>query len=58
MDRASGGVGRLTYPLVADFSKTISRDYQVLVEDPTDDLDGAPLRGLYIIDGTGKIRLA
>ena len=28
-----GGLGGLKYPLLADFNKTISRDYGVLVED-------------------------
>jgi len=28
----------------------------VLVEDPSDGLNGATLRGLFIIDGNGKVR--
>lgn len=55
-ERTSGGVGKLNYPLLADFSKDISRSYGVLVEDPEDDLYGASLRGLFIIDGNGIIR--
>lgn len=43
--------------MVSDFSKEISRAYQVLVEDPEDELYGASLRGLFIIDGTQKIRV-
>ena len=43
-------------PLVADISKDISRDYEVLVECPDDELYGAALRGLFIIDGDQKIR--
>jgi alkyl hydroperoxide reductase subunit AhpC len=58
MPREQGGVGALTYPLIADFSKKICRDYGVLVECCQDDLNGAPLRGLYIIDGNGKIRVS
>ena len=54
--RNEGGLGSLSYPLLADISKDVSRSYGVLVEDSTDDLYGAALRGLYIIDGTGKIR--
>ncbi len=54
--RTEGGVGKLNFPLLADISKGISHNYGVLVEDHTDDLYGAPLRGLFIIDGTGKIR--
>ena len=49
-DRSEGGIGKINFPLVADISKSISRDYGVLVEDPTDDLFGAALRGLFIID--------
>ena len=54
--RHEGGLGELAYPLIADISKDISRDYGVLVEDPQDDLYGAALRGLFVIDGTGKVR--
>ncbi|KAG8244177.1 Peroxiredoxin-2 [Homalodisca vitripennis] len=43
--RKHGGLGELKYPLLADFNKTIARDYNVLLED-----DGVPLRGLFIID--------
>ena len=42
--------------MLADISKDISRDYDVLVTDPTDGMYGAALRGLYIIDPNGKIR--
>jgi len=51
-----GGLGKISYPLLADINKHVSRDYGVLVEDPEDDMNGAALRGLFIIDGTGKIR--
>jgi len=54
--RSQGGVGRLNIPLVADTSKKISKNYGVLVEDETDDLYGAALRGLFIIDDKGIIR--
>ena len=54
--RNEGGLGSINYPLLADISKEVSRDYGVLVEDPTDGMYGAALRGLFIIDGTGKIR--
>jgi len=57
IDRKHGGLGELNIPLVSDFSKDISRDYQVLVEDPDDELYGASLRGLFIIDGKGMIRV-
>ena len=54
--RSDGGLGHIEYPLVADVSKDISRSYGVLVEDSSDDLYGAALRGLFVIDGEGKIR--
>ena len=54
--RAEGGIGHIEYPLIADISKDISRSYGVLVEDQEDDLYGAALRGLFVIDGKGKIR--
>lgn len=57
IDRKHGGLGHLDIPLVSDFSKEISRAYNVLVEDPNDELYGASLRGLFIIDGKGKIRV-
>lgn len=48
--RKDGGVGQLNIPLVADVSKRISTNYGVLVEDEDDDMFGAALRGLFIID--------
>lgn len=54
--RNQGGVGNLRIPLLADISKKISRNYGVLVEDELDELFGAALRGLFIIDGKGTIR--
>jgi len=49
--RKQGGLGGLSYPLVSDFSKNISRDYGVLIEEA-----GIALRGLFIIDPTGVVR--
>jgi len=54
--RSQGGVGKLKFPLVADISKKISRSYGVLVEDETDELFGAALRGLFVIDERGILR--
>jgi len=58
-----GGIQGVTYPLVADFSKTISSDYGVLaseynLEDGCLTVEGAPVayRGLFLIDKEGKIR--
>ena len=41
MDRKNGGLGGLNYPLLSDFNKQISRDYDVLVENA-----GLALRGI------------
>lgn len=55
--RSEGGLGgEITYPLIADINKQISKDYGVLVENPEDDMNGAALRGLFIIDPNQKIR--
>jgi alkyl hydroperoxide reductase subunit AhpC len=54
--RSSGGLGKVGFPLVADTSKAISRNYGVLVDDESDDMYGAALRGLFIIDARGIIR--
>ena len=54
--RAEGGLGKIDYPLLADISKEMSKDYGVLVTDESDPMFGAALRGLFIIDTTGKVR--
>jgi peroxiredoxin (alkyl hydroperoxide reductase subunit C) len=66
--RDKGGIQGVTYPLVADYDKTISAAYQVLGgqygyeidEDDTERLvfHGAPIayRGLFLIDRQGVIR--
>ncbi|MCC8198638.1 MAG: peroxiredoxin [Tannerellaceae bacterium] len=58
-----GGIQGVTYPIVADFSKTIASDYGVLaseynVEDGCLISEGSPVayRGLFLIDKEGKIR--
>jgi peroxiredoxin (alkyl hydroperoxide reductase subunit C) len=45
-----GGIGPIQFPLVSDISKSISEDYDVLLE------DGISLRGLFLIDKDGVIR--
>ena len=45
------GLGRLDYPLAADFTKVVARAYDVLVEE-----SGQTLRGLFIIDPDGVLR--
>ena len=54
--RTDGGLGEIGYPLLADISKEMSRNYNVLVENPEDPMFGAALRGIFIIDGEGKLR--
>ena len=56
MERRFGGLGSLNFPLFADISKDMSRNYGVLVEDVDDDMYGASLRGVFIIDDKGTIR--
>jgi len=48
--RENGGLGQINYPLLADITKDLSRDYDVLIEEEDDAMDGAALRGLFIID--------
>nr|QCI08723.1 2-Cys peroxiredoxin [Sphondylothamnion multifidum] len=50
MDRESGGIGDLTYPLVSDLNKKISESYNILTE------EGKSLRGLFIVDREGIIQ--
>jgi len=45
-----GGIGNINYPLVSDLNKSISRDYDVLLD------AGIALRGLFLIDKEGIIR--
>ncbi|MDD3771519.1 MAG: peroxiredoxin [Weeksellaceae bacterium] len=60
-----GGIQGVTYPVVADLSKTISMDYEVLAGEYTTDyeterivFEGLPIayRGTFIIDKNGIIR--
>ncbi len=51
--RKQGGLGGLDYALVADLTKKIARDYEVLTAD-----EAVALRGLFIIDRTGVVRHA
>lgn len=46
----NGGIGDIQFPLVADLSKKISRDYGVLLP------DGIALRGLFLIDKDGIVQ--
>ena len=46
----NGGIGRIKYPLVADLTKQISKDYDVLFG------EAVALRGSFLIDGKGIVR--
>ncbi|WP_061296437.1 peroxiredoxin [Leptospira interrogans] len=50
--KKEGGIGEIKYPLIADLTKSISRDYNVLTE------GGVALRGTFIIDPASVIRQA
>lgn len=45
-----GGIGEIAYPLIADKSKNIARDYGVLFNEEV------ALRGLFLIDKAGIVR--
>ena len=47
---ANGGVGQLGYPMVSDLTKTIARDYDVLLD------AGIALRGTFLIDRNFVVR--
>jgi peroxiredoxin (alkyl hydroperoxide reductase subunit C) len=49
---SEGGIGRVNMPLVADLTKNISEEYDVLLK------DGVALRGSFLIDADGTIRHA
>ena len=47
-----GGIGRVEFPMVADLSKQIARDYDVLLNEEV------ALRGSFLIDSDGTVRHA
>ncbi|MEW8957165.1 peroxiredoxin [Clostridium sp.] len=46
-----GDLGKLAFPIASDFTKSVAKDYGILVEE-----DGVALRGLFIIDPEGNVR--
>ncbi|KAK9702672.1 cTPxI [Basidiobolus ranarum] len=52
LPRNKGGLGDIKIPLIADITKKISLDYDVLIEE-----QGIALRGLFIIDPKGNVRV-
>ena len=51
--KEQGGVGALRYTLASDITKTVSRDYGVLLDE-----QGHSLRGTFIIDPKGVLRVS
>ena len=51
--RSEGGIGQINFPILADTTKKIAKDYGVLIEDA-----GVALRGLFIIDDNDVIQHA
>ena len=51
--KSQGGIEGVEYPIVSDFNKTISKDFDVLVE-----ADGVAYRGLFLIDKEGVVHHA
>src|SRR3989344_5472665 len=49
--KSKGGIQGITYPLVSDLNKSISRSFHVLREE-----DGIAYRGLFLIDKEGVVR--
>ena len=45
-----GGIGQVQFPMVADLTKNIARDYDVLVN------ESVALRGTFLIDQAGLVR--
>lgn len=48
---SNGGLGKINFPLASDFTKEVSKNYGLLIEE-----EGIALRGLFIIDPQGVIR--
>jgi len=51
MPREDNGLGKLNFPLAADLTHKVARDYGVLVEEK-----GVAQRGLFIIDPEGELK--
>ena len=52
LDRKKGGVGGLSFPLISDLTKEISKKFGVLKED-----EGIAYRGMLIFDPKGVLRI-
>lgn len=51
MPKNQGGINGVEYPIVADLTKSIARDYHVLNEEA-----GVAFRGLFLMDKEGVVR--
>lgn len=51
--KSQGGIQGVEYPVVSDFNKTISRSFDVLLEE-----GGVALRGLFLLDKEGVVHHA
>jgi alkyl hydroperoxide reductase subunit AhpC len=49
--REDNGLGKLNFPIAADLTKQVARDYGILIEE-----EGIALRGLFIIDPEGELK--
>lgn len=47
----NNGLGKLAFPMASDMTKSVSREYGILIEE-----EGISLRGLFIIDQEGIVR--
>uniref|UniRef100_A0A7S3W8Z0 Thioredoxin domain-containing protein n=1 Tax=Strombidinopsis acuminata TaxID=141414 RepID=A0A7S3W8Z0_9SPIT len=50
LEPSQGGIGKISYPLLSDFKKEVSAEYDVLAD------DGSSHRGLFLIDKGGIVR--
>lgn len=50
LEPGQGGIGKISFPLVSDLNKQISKDYDVLVN------ESVALRGLFLIDKEGVVQ--
>ncbi|WP_438444595.1 peroxiredoxin [Gorillibacterium sp. sgz5001074] len=49
--KEDNGLGKLNFPLASDITKSVSKDYGVLIEE-----EGIALRGLFIINPEGELQ--
>jgi peroxiredoxin 2/4 len=54
--RDQGGLAPITIPLLSDLTKSISKNYGVLVDTEGDGLKGVSLRGTFLIDDKKVLR--